>query len=226
MCGRYTLTSLARLRERFALDDDAEEFATLKARYNIAPTQRVPMIPALGVLCIARWGLLPSWAKDEKIASSLINARAETVATKPAFRAAFKRHRCLIPADGFYEWEKTHAGKIPHRFTLTSGDLFAFAGLRETWHSPKGETVHTCSVITTTANALVAPIHDRMPVILTPEREADWLNPVTTPEVLAGLLVSYDPEQMLDTRVSTQVNKASLDFPELLNPPLAPENSA
>jgi putative SOS response-associated peptidase YedK len=222
MCGRYTLSKKEELsemlRERFMFDEFSE--IRLVARFNIAPTQQIPVIVNEGgrKLISARWGLVPPWAGDEKIGASLANARCETVASKAAFRSAFKLRRCLVPADGFYEWQKTGLGKVPHHFTLKSDALFAFAGLWESWRNPAGEEVRSVSLITTTPNAVVAPVHDRMPVILTPEREAAWLDHATPAESLGRMLVPYPVEQMKARAVSSAVNSARFDSPELLAP--------
>lgn len=217
MCGRYTLTRAERYAQERGLTFD--EF-DIRPRYNIAPTQRVAIVfdASPAVITSARWGLIPFWAKDEKIGASLINARAETVATKPAFRAAFKKRRCLIPADGFYEWQRVGAGKIPHRIVIGDGDPFAFAGLWETWTNPTGEPLRSCAIITCTPNALTAPIHDRMPVILPRGSESTWLAPETPAETLASLLTPYPPDSMRAYAVSTRVNIARNDEPANIEP--------
>jgi len=217
MCGRYVLR---RLKEWL---DDA--FAELKirpdlsflARYNIAPTQNVPAVrweeggPALVNL---RWGLIPSWAKDPSIGSRMINARAESLADKPVFRTAFQRRRCLIPADGFYEWQ-TLAGqkqKQPHLIYLKNDRPFAFAGIWDRWETPT-ETIESFSVITTQANALIQPIHDRMPVILIGANCDQWIRPTSRESELTALLASYDTNAMTHHPVSTVVNSPSNDAP-------------
>jgi putative SOS response-associated peptidase YedK len=220
MCGRYTLSKKERLaemlRERFAFDEFSD--IRLVPRFNIAPTQQIPVIVNEGSrkLISARWGLVPAWAKDEKIGSALVNARCETVASKAAFRSAFKTRRCLVPADGFYEWQKTGLGKVPHHFTLNDDALFAFAGLWESWRNPNGEEIRSISLITTTPNVLVAPVHDRMPVILKPEKEGAWLDAATPPDSLMGMLAPYPAERMNARPVSSAVNSARFDSPELL----------
>ena len=203
------------LRKRFVFDEFSE--IRLIPRFNIAPTQQIPIIVDDGgrKLTMARWGLIPGWSKEE---SSLINARCETVASKPAFRSAFKYRRCLVPADGFYEWAKTGIGKVPHYFTLKDDGLFAFAGLWETWRNPSGVDVRSVSLITSPANATVAPVHDRMPVILLPDREAAWLEKDTSPELLKSFLTPYPADQMKERAVSSRVNSARFDDPELIEP--------
>lgn len=222
MCGRYTLTvDPADLQDAFQLETAPPP--ALTPRYNIAPTQPVAIIPNTEPRHIElfQWGLIPSWAKDPKIGNSLINARAETVAEKPAFRAAFKRRRCLILADGFYEWQREGEGrgarKTPMFIQMKDGRPFAFAGLWETWKAPDAEPLHTCTILTTTPNALMAPIHNRMPVILPAAAYAAWLTPGELPAVEAlALLQPFDAEQMTARAVSTRVNNPRLDGPELL----------
>jgi putative SOS response-associated peptidase YedK len=172
MCGRYRLSRRKQLiEEYFASVSRGEE--DWSPRYNIAPTQPVPVIrqhpkEPVRELSLMRWGLIPSWAKDSAGAASMINARAETAATKPAFRDALKSRRCLIPADGFYEWQKTGKAKQPYCFEVNDGQLFAFAGIWDRWKDASGQWVKTCSILTTTPNAVTLAVHDRMPVILTP----------------------------------------------------------
>jgi putative SOS response-associated peptidase YedK len=159
------------------------EIGDLPASYNIAPSQSVAAICQLPDLDLQlrwlRWGLIPAWAKDPKIGYKLINARAETVAEKPSFRAAFRQRRCLIPADGFYEWQQVEGSRHSHPYFIGLQDKrpFAFAGLYERWESPDGENFDTCTIVTTAANEVLAPIHDRMPVILSPQKYAQWLDP-------------------------------------------------
>ena len=218
MCGRFTLT-VDPSQLAAAFDLAAPPPPELVPRYNIAPTQPVAVIANTEPRRIElfRWGLIPVWAKDAKIGNSLINARAETVAEKPAFRAAFKQRRCLVLADGFYEWRREAAGKTPMYIQLKDGRPFALAGLWETWQTPAGETWQTCTVITTTPNRLMTPIHDRMPVILPPAAYAAWLTPGSLPAVEAlALLQPYDPEAMTARPVSTRVNNPRVDAPDLL----------
>jgi putative SOS response-associated peptidase YedK len=168
-------------------------------------------------LSSATWWLIPAWAKDRKIASSLINARAETVSVKPAFRSAYKKRRCLIPADGFYEWKRVGDGKIPHRIAVGDG-MFYFAGLWEMWNDPEAGPLRTCTIITCEPNALMAEIHNRMPVILPPESRSAWLGRETPPEQLAGLLVAHAPETMKAYAVSTRVNTPRNQESTLIEP--------
>lgn len=219
MCGRYTFTLIDpdELQETFELTEPPP--AGLAPRYNIAPTQPVAVIPngETRKLELFRWGLIPSWAKDPKIGNSLINARAETVAEKPAFRAAFKRRRCLILADGFYEWKTEGKKKTPQYIQLSGGKPFAFAGLWEVWHAPDGSPLSTCTIITTEPNKLMAEIHDRMPVILPPSAYAAWLTPGELPAAKAlALLKPFDARRMTVRAVSTKVNNPKFDAPECI----------
>lgn len=206
MCGRFTIfADPDRLAERFQAELPAEG---LQPRYNAAPTQRLPVIlnevpPAIQLL---QWGLIPSWAKDPAIGSRMINARAETLAEKPSFRAAFKKRRCLVLADGFYEWLQTPAGKQPMRITLASGEPFAMAGLWESWHAPDGSLLRTFTIVTGEPNELVAPIHNRMPAILLPEHEAIWLDNAAEPAIWQDILRPYPAQRMAAYPVSRRVN--------------------
>ena len=178
MCGRYTLTTdLKQVAKRF--DAAADEIPSVAPRYNIAPTQNVIAVSDDGKRTIKqmRWGLIPSWAKDSAIGNRMINARAETLAEKPAFRSALKKRRCIIPADGFFEWKKLGKLKQPFRIVLKNREPFGFAGLWEHWKSPDGEEILSCTIITTEANELLKAVHERMPVILDREAEAVWLDP-------------------------------------------------
>ncbi len=218
MCGRYRLSRRKQIvEEHFDTVSGEEEWTP---RYNIAPTQPIPVIrqnpkEPVRELSLVRWGLIPSWAKDSSVAAKMINARSETASTKPAFRDALKFRRCLIPADGFYEWAKTAKGKQPYCFEVNDGGLFAFAGLWDRWKDPSGKLVETCSILTTTPNALTAPVHDRMPVILDPDAYDLWLDPGMTNVVAASeLLKSYDARLMRCYPVSNQVNRAENDDEE------------
>lgn len=220
MCGRFTLVSdLDLILHRFNLLYANVEYVP---RYNIAPSQQVLAVVSdsrerrLGQL---RWGLIPFWAKDPKIGYKMINARAETVAEKASFKHSFKRQRCLIPADGFYEWKKEGNRKRPMRVRLKSGEPFAFAGLWSRWTSPEGEEVHSCTILTTRPNSLMKNIHDRMPVILRKEDEDVWLDrTVEDPEFLQQLLEPYDADQMDAYEVSTVVNSPKTDSADCVKP--------
>lgn len=214
MCGRFTLTAdSTTLAQQFALPT----LPALAPRYNIAPTQPVAAVRVQDgqrELALLRWGLVPHWAKDTRSAARMINARAETVAEKPAFRAAFTYRRCLIPASGFYEWQATADGKHPHYFQpadpVNSG-MFAFAGLWEQWAAADGSTLESCTIITTAANATVQPIHERMPVILPPTAYATWLDPTVPRGALAALLQPYPASAMQVYPVSSRVNSPRND---------------
>jgi putative SOS response-associated peptidase YedK len=225
MCGRYALYGPAsRIREQFDLDGGFD----FGPRYNIAPTMKVLVVhPGQHGERLAstyRWGLIPSWAKDVTIGAKLINARGETVAEKPAFRAAFRRWRCIVPASGFYEWKPVQEGsrtiKQPYFIRpQDDGDLFGFAGLTERWVSPEGEEVLTCCIITTDANELMMPIHDRMPVILAPNDYGAWLDP-GNPDV-DGLRASLGPaaaDGMIAYKVCRAVNSSRGDSPTFVEP--------
>ncbi|HET7478726.1 MAG TPA: SOS response-associated peptidase [Rubrobacteraceae bacterium] len=204
MCGRYTLkTPLDTLVKHFGL---TEYPPRLSSSYNIAPTQLVAAVTGSGRLETLRWGLIPSWARDDSIGARLINARAETVNEKPSFRSAFRRRRCLIPADGFYEWRRSNGGKQPYYITVRGGEPFAFAGIRESWSGPE-EEVHSCAIITTRANPLVAGIHDRMPVILPPDAYDPWLDPEAEAQEAISLLEPFSPDEMDAYPVSARVNR-------------------
>ena len=221
MCGRFTLTvEPAQLQESFP----EFSFSVVgKPRFNIAPSQAVLVLPNDGQhrADYFVWGLIPSWTKDPAIGSRLINARAESLGEKPSFRGAYKYHRCLIPADGFYEWKldpQTKA-KIPYFIRLASGKPFALGGLWDEWHSPDGSQVKSCTIITTEPNELLAPLHDRMPLILPPEAYAVWLDPAPRkPEELQKLLVPYPAAEMTAYPVSPQVNSPENDQPECVAP--------
>ncbi len=218
MCGRYSLKadiSQLALRFEFAADDVRHEPA-----YNIAPTQQVLTVTNDGErqAQYMRWGLIPFWAKDKKMGYRMINARGETVAEKPSFRTALRRRRCLILADGFYEWQKLGGKqKRPRRITLTSDEPFAFAGLWETWKDPEGELIKSCTIITTAANEYLKPIHDRMPVILPHGVESLWLDQdLDDPMVLTSLLTPYAESELAAYPVSTLVNSPRNRGPEVI----------
>ncbi|MDH3595076.1 MAG: SOS response-associated peptidase [Rhodospirillales bacterium] len=221
MCGRYSLTTPAEaLRRVFGF----LEQPNLAPAYNIAPTQAVAVLRlgADGMRHFARlrWGLVPAWAKDLSIGARMINARAESVADKPAFRSAFRQRRCLVMADGFYEWQKCPEGpKQPYRIALADGGPFGFAGLWESWTDKgSGETVETCTIVTTEANELLTPIHHRMPVILAPEDVAAWLDAAASPEAAQALLRPCPAAVLVAYPVSTRVNKVANDDPGVIAP--------
>jgi putative SOS response-associated peptidase YedK len=213
MCGRYTLrTPVDTLAERFEIDDMPSSIA---ASYNVAPTQGVATVlveDGKRKLEMLHWGLIPSWADDPSIGNKMINARAETVAEKPSFRKAFRNHRCLVLADGFYEWQKTKNGKQPYYIHMEDDSPFAFAGLWESWKD--GREIRSATIITTDANDVVAPIHKRMPVILHPEDYDLWLDPdFDEKQPLTTLLKPYPAEAMEAYPVSRRVNSPSNNEP-------------
>jgi putative SOS response-associated peptidase YedK len=219
MCGRYTLSAPGKkVAEQFGLDDAPQ----LAPRYNIAPTQTVPVVRAGHAgreLALMRWGLVPSWAKDLSIGAKMINARSETVAEKPAFRAALKQRRCLVLADGFYEWQQAPGGKQPFYFRVQDGTPFALAGLWETWRGPDDAPVQSCTILTTRANALLAPFHDRMPVILPADQYGLWLDPdLHDSGPLEQLFEPFPAETMGAYPVGKGVNRVSNDSAALIAP--------
>jgi len=224
MCGRFVLfTPGETLFQLFGVEASAMSGEILIPRYNIAPTQPIAAVrlaPASNrrEFTFFRWGLIPAWAKDLKIGARLINARAETVSEKPSFRAAFKRRRCLIPADGFFEWKRLGSRKQPVYIYARDGRPFAFAGLWETWHSTDGDRIHSCTILTTEPNELMAPIHNRMPVIIEPPDYDLWLDPGPNPESARHLLRPYPAEKLAAYPVSTRVNSPRNDDPQCIAP--------
>ncbi|MDO9226140.1 MAG: SOS response-associated peptidase [Pseudomonadota bacterium] len=221
MCGRYAFNATpAQVTEHFSLADVATDVATFMPRFNIPPGTDIPVIrqspEGRRVLHLLRWGLVPHWAKDAAIGNKLNNARAETVAEKPSYREAFKRRRCLIPASGFYEWKAEGKLRQPYFISLKSGELLAMAGLWETWQSPEGDLLRSCAIITTGANALMQPIHDRMPVILAPEHWQAWLT--ASVDQVTGLLTPYQAEAMQAWPVDRRVSKAVGDDAGVIEP--------
>lgn len=218
MCGRFTLThDINAVAQAFHVPVPAS--LQTSARYNIAPTQNVVTVMNDGSthLDLLRWGLIPSWAKEESIGSKMINARAETLAEKPSFKRLLRSRRCLIVADGFYEWKKEHGGKIPMYITMDDGGLFAFAGLWDTWKNADDEQIRTCTIITTNPNELITSIHNRMPAILNAEARDAWLDPDLHDEhALVSLLTSYPAEAMKARSVSRLVNNPQYDSAELI----------
>jgi len=221
MCGRYRLSRRKQLVEAYFDSTGEDDWAP---RYNIAPTQPIPVIrqspkEPVRELSLLKWGLIPSWAKDPSGSASMINARAETAGTKPAFREALKFRRCLIPADGFYEWVRTGKGKQPYCFQVNQGELFAFAGLWDRWKNPSGDWIKTCSILTTVPNAIAATVHDRMPVILDHDSYDLWLDPGMRDAAAAShLLKPYDAGLMRSYPVSTRINHVANDDAECSAP--------
>jgi putative SOS response-associated peptidase YedK len=217
MCGRFALHANP---EVIALQFGLAAAPRLAPRYNIAPGSDILAVRAAAgarEAALLRWGLVPAWAKDAALGARMINARAETVAQKPAFRAALRRRRCLVPASGFYEWQARPAGKQPWYIRPRAGGIFAFAALWERWHGPDGP-LETCAIVVTAANAALAPIHDRMPVILAPGDYERWLDCERTADV-RDLLHPCDPDLLVLHPVGRAVNDARRDEPALIEPP-------
>ena len=221
MCGRFSLTADPnQLRQEFAWLNIPVDTAP---RYNVAPSQPVAVVPNDGLNRLDHyvWGLIPSWSKDPSIGNRMINARSETVAEKPSFRSAFRRRRCLIPADGFYEWQKNpgEKRKTPMYIRLKSGKPFFFAGLWESWDSPDGSNILSCTILTTTPNEMMEPIHNRMPVILPPEAYQPWLaTGEQRPADLQGFLKPFPSELMTAYPVSTLVNNPANELAACITP--------
>ena len=225
MCGRYNLrTSMEDLVDVFsALPAESLDQARAVPRFNIAPTQTVLAIREENktrMLTGLHWGLIPFWAKDKSIGNRMINARGETVASKPSFRAAFKKRRCLVLADGFYEWKKLEAkNKQPYHIQLKNHETLALAGLWETWHPEGGDTVESCTIITTEPNSLMAELHDRMPVILAEDDFDSWLDPSNNDkDLLQELIRPYPADEMEAYPISTLVNSPRNDVPDCIAP--------
>lgn len=222
MCGRYALYGpTSRLREHFgaSIDELPPDFGP---RYNAAPLQMLPVVRQRPngerVVHLLRWGLIPGWSKDESISTKLINAREETLAEKPSFRAAYKARRCIIPACGFFEWKTTEQGKQPYYIHPADGGLFGFAGLWERWSPAEGSDIDTFTVITTAANDAIRPLHDRMPVILAPQDYAPWLARATEPERLKALTGTPPVTSVSLFPVSKAVGNVKNDGPDLIVP--------
>ena len=219
MCGRYVITSSPEaIRALFRYPEQPN----FPPRYNVAPTQAVPIVRiserALG-FALVRWGLIPGWVKDPRDFSLLINARGETLGEKPAFRNAMQRRRCLFPADGFYEWKADGERKRPHFIRPRAGGPIAFAGLWETWMGPNGEEVDTACIVTTRANRTLAPIHDRMPVVIAPEAFDLWLDAARVDAATAAALIAPAPEDLFEAyEISTAVNRTANDSAALIAP--------
>lgn len=220
MCGRYTITvNPETVQQELGLASMPADF---QPRYNVAPTQPVAVVAdAEGRRAeMMRWGLIPSWAKDIEIGSKMINARSETITEKPSFRNAFMKRRCLVLADGFYEWQKgggPRGRSQPYYFKLEDGQPFAFAGLWEFWKSPQGEAIRSCTIITCPANDIVRPVHERMPVMLTGDALWAWMEGTSAAD-LQAMLKPYPPQKMHSYPVAPLVNRPELDSSELVQP--------
>jgi putative SOS response-associated peptidase YedK len=214
MCGRFTQRKdIVKVAEYYGSDEDSVD---AEPRYNIAPQQMVQAVTSDRRIVSLKWGLIPSWAKDPKIASNLINARAETLQEKPSFRSALSKRRCLIPADGWYEWKKVSDGKQPYFFRRLDDGLFSFAGLWEEWRQPDGEIVKTCTIITTEPNELTAKYHHRMPAILKRADENHWLDSAARVPDLVQLLGPYSADELEVYPVSRAVNSPGRDDVKLI----------
>ncbi len=215
MCGRITFTETdgGQLKERFQLKKLPEN---LQPRYNIAPSQNIPAILNTfpNELKMVRWGLIPSWAEDEKLSFKMINARAETIFDKPAYRSAIRRRRCLILADSFFEWQKTNGKKQPYRIILKDQNLFALAGIWDVWKK-NGQDIPTCSIITTSPNTFMREFHDRMPVILEKDKEREWLSDMA-PNGIAEFLKPYRFDNLQAYQVGLAVNSPAIDTPDVI----------
>lgn len=225
MCGRFVLSAEPELvQQEFNLSD----VPNLADRFNIAPSQPVSVITndAPQELSIVQWGLIPSWAKDPKMAYKMINARSETAHEKPSYRSPFKYRRCLIPTTGFYEWVKTEDGKQPYFIHRTDKDIFAFAGLWEVWNSPEGDEVWTCTILTTDANEKISHLHHRMPVILEGDARDAWLDKASDSDELKAILQPFDGDRMDYYPVSKAVNNVRNDNPTLLEPEEPPQQQS
>jgi putative SOS response-associated peptidase YedK len=217
MCGRYVIADPEFINSRYDLE---YPLLNLIPNYNVAPGTEMPTVsrnsPNHGVL--RKWGLVPFWAKDPKIGYKMINARGETVAEKPSFRKAIRSRRCIVPASGFYEWKREGSKKVPFLFQPLHDRVFSFAGLYETWHSPDGQEIQSYTIITTRANDLVRPIHERMPVILAREDEDTWLDPATPIDAVMPLLQPFQSSAMEAFQVSPEVNNVRNNHPGLVDP--------
>jgi putative SOS response-associated peptidase YedK len=222
MCGRYRLSRRKQIIEEYFDTTDWRD--DWNPRYNIAPTQSVPVIrqhpkEPVRQVSLMRWGLIPHWSADASIAANTINAKSETAATKPAFRDPLKFRRCLIPADAFYEWKRTGTTKQPYCFEVNEGELFAFAGLWDGWKDPDGNWIRTCVILTTAPNAVTSTIHDRMPVIIDPDSYDLWLDPgMTNAPAASGLLKPFDAKSMRCYPISTRINHVANDDEECSRP--------
>jgi putative SOS response-associated peptidase YedK len=217
MCGRFALPNPEELADHFSVNNRPD----LTPRYNIAPSQNIPTIRLIShasgrEIVMLRWGLIPFWAKDRKIGYKMINARAESVADKPAFRAAFRQRRCLIPATGFFEWSHKNKTKQPYFIRLKDSNILAFAGLWEHWVGKDGEVIDSCTIITTDANKTVGNIHDRMPVIIEPELYDRWLDPGAEDKNLLALFTPFPDKKLLAYPVGIEVNNPKNDNPNCL----------
>ncbi len=218
MCGRF---SIAKSKEEIAKRFNVGTPANFKPRYNVAPLQQLPVITSKkpNEIGFMRWGLVPSWSLDATTAANMINARGETITSKIPFKHCVKDQRCLIPADGFYEWKKEGKAKVPFRFTLSNEELFCFAGLWDSWENQEtGDILNTVTIITTEANKLVSDVHERMPVILRKDLERLWISESITDSQISSLLKPYEAQSMASYKAHKSVNAVSNDTPECIQP--------
>lgn len=218
MCGRYGFFPGENFKKRYDISGDVPD---LKASYNVAPGLQMPVVVCSGKkeVTLMKWGLIPHWAKDPSIGYKMINARAESLAEKPSFRESFMRKRCLVPANGFFEWKKTAGEKIPFYIRLKDQELLSFAGLYDSWSDEDGKVVKSYSIITTDANSILAPIHNRMPVILPEEKEDAWLDQeLQDSRILQSFLVPYKSSDMVVYPVSSDVNRTDRNNEDLIKP--------
>jgi putative SOS response-associated peptidase YedK len=220
MCGRYNFSKPQKLKQRYQLEAD---FA-MEPEYNVAPSMTMPVIIAnekgTNEAVKMKWGLIPHWAKEPRVKFSTINARAETISSSPVYKVPFQRFRCLVPADGFYEWKKLYGGKtkIPYYFFVKDEEIFSFAGLYDIWKDAEGNEFPTYTIITTTPNKLMEKVHNRMPVILKRDDEETWLSPSQDQQELQHLLVPFPASEMAAYTVSTKVNSPKNNSPEIIKP--------
>lgn len=218
MCGRYTITAKPKeIETRF----EVEVTDAYKPRFNAAPTQLLPVITNENPdgMSFFYWGLIPEWSKSKAVSIKLFNAQAEAINEKPTFKNALKQHRCIVPADSFYEWKRvSKKSKIPYRFLLNNNNTFSFAGLWEEFEDDNDEVMHTFTIITTEPNEMVQPIHERMPVMLTPDTEKIWLDNASSEHDLLNVLLPFDANGMTNYTVSSQVNNVANDLPSIIAP--------
>lgn len=222
MCGRFALGDTDAIYSRFRVEVSDEIRKQIKPRYNIAPSQFVPIVynkEEERTLDLMKWGLVPFWAKDPKIGNRMINARSESAPVKPSFREPFKSKRCLVPATGFYEWQKTNGSKTPHFIHLRNKEIFSFAGLYDVWKDPEGKPMKTFTILTTVPNNLLKNIHDRMPVVLERIEEEEWLDPhMSEKDLITKVLDPFPTARMLEHVVSQEVNSPQNDGENLTKP--------
>jgi putative SOS response-associated peptidase YedK len=218
MCGRFVIAFTDGFHARFRVGDGSVK---VTPRFNVAPSQDAPIVlrESPNRLEMMHWGLIPSWSKAERTGLKLINARSESVMEKPMFKRLMEDHRCLVPATGFYEWMNTEEGKVPYYFSSKRGDYMGFAGLYDRWHSPEGSVVSSFTILTTAANELMSPIHDRMPVIVRPEDEDIWVERKSLdPNIMGRVLTPYPSDELVAYPVAKMVRNPEVEGPDLIRP--------